>query len=70
MMHHMQISLKKKKLSFKNHILQNLIKINYYTPRKKRLGGYIGIALSIRPSVRPSMYLVSATPTKLLIEFL
>jgi hypothetical protein len=34
----------------------------YYTPRKQSLGGYIGITLSVRPSIRPSMYLVSATP--------
>ena len=25
--------------------------INYYTPRKQSLGGYIGITLSVRPSV-------------------
>ena len=36
-----------------------------YTPRKQSLG-YIGITLS----VRLSMYLVSATSTNLLIEFL
>ena len=35
-------------------------------PANKVLGGYIGIALSIRPS----MYLVSATPPKRLIGFL
>ena len=37
-----------------------------YPPQKKVLRGYIGITLS----VRPSMYLVSTTPPKLLIEFL
>ena len=37
-----------------------------YTPHKQSLGGYIGITLS----VRPSMYLVSATPPKRLIGFL
>jgi hypothetical protein len=37
-----------------------------YTPCKQSLGGYIGISLSIRPS----MYLVSATPPKRLIGFL
>ena len=37
-----------------------------YTPRKQSLVGYIGITLS----VRPSMYLVSATPPKPLIGFL
>jgi hypothetical protein len=43
---------------------------DHYTPRKQSLGGYIGITLSIRPSVHPSMYLVSATPPKPLIGFL
>ena len=42
----------------------------FYTPRKQSLGGgyilYIGTTLS----VRPSMYLVSATPPKRLIWFL
>jgi hypothetical protein len=38
----------------------------YYTPRKQSLGGYKGITVS----VRPSMYLVSATPPKRLIGFL
>ena len=42
----------------------NLVNLYYYTPCKQSLGGYIGITLSIRPS----MYLVSATPTKLRIE--
>jgi hypothetical protein len=41
-----------------------------YTPRKQSLGGYIGITLSVRLSIRPSMYLVSTTPPKLLIGFL
>jgi hypothetical protein len=35
-----------------------------------KFGGYIGITLAVRPSVRPSMYLVSATPLKRLIGFL
>ena len=38
--------------------------------RRKQFGGYIGIALSVRPFVRPSMYLVSATPPKRLIGVL
>ena len=48
--------------------LLNTAKKYYYTPCKQSLGwgGYIGITMS----VRPSMYLVSATPTKLPIEFL
>jgi hypothetical protein len=44
----------------------NLVNLYYYTPCKQSLGGYIGITLSIRPS----MYLVSATPPKRLIGFL
>jgi hypothetical protein len=47
-------------------------------PPQTKYGGYVGITLSIRPSVcpfvhpsvRPSMYLVSATPPKRLIGFL
>jgi hypothetical protein len=35
-------------------------------PLQTKFGGYIGITLS----VRPSMYLVSAIPPKRLIEFL
>ena len=48
------------------------IPVVFYTPRKQSLGrgGYIGITLSVRPSVLPSMYLVSATPPKRLIGFL
>ena len=42
----------------------------FYTPRKQSLGGYIGFTLSVRQFVRPSMYLVSATPPKPLIGFL
>ena len=38
----------------------------YYTPCKQSLGEYIGITLS----VRPSMYLVSTTPPKPPIGFL
>jgi hypothetical protein len=36
------------------------------TPPQTKFGGYIGITLS----VRPSMYLVNATPPKRLIGFL
>ena len=39
-------------------------------PANKVWGGYIGITMSVRLSVRPSMYLVSATPPKPLIGFL
>ena len=46
--------------------LLNTAKKYYYTPCKQSLGGYIGITLS----VRPSMYLVSTTPPKRLIGFL
>ena len=28
----------------------------FYTPRKQRLGGYIGINLTVRPSVCPSVH--------------
>jgi hypothetical protein len=38
----------------------------YPPPLQTKFGGYIGITLS----VRPSMYLVSAIPPKRLIEFL
>jgi hypothetical protein len=42
--------------------------LSLYTPPplQTKFGGYIGITLS----VRPSMYLVSAIPPKRLIEFL
>ena len=40
-----------------------------YLPQAK-FGGYIGNTLSVRPSVHPSMYLVSATPPKWLIGIL
>jgi hypothetical protein len=40
--------------------------ISYYTPPQTKFGGYIGITLSVRPST----YLVSATPPKWLIGFL
>jgi hypothetical protein len=40
--------------------------VAFYIPRKQSLGEYIAITLS----VSPSMYLVSATPPKLLIGFL
>ena len=48
---------------------------NYFIiPPQTKFGGYIGITLSVRPSVHPSvrlsMYLVSATPPKRLIGFL
>ena len=42
----------------------------FIIPPANKVWGYIGITLSVRPSVHPSMYLVSATPPKLLIEFL
>ena len=44
------------------------IRTNYLfiIPPQTKFGGYIGITLS----VRPSMYLVSATPPKRLIGFL
>jgi hypothetical protein len=45
---------------------QDELENNNYTPCKQSLGGYIGITLS----VHPSMYLVSATPPKPLIGFL
>ena len=55
-------------------ILLNSLYI-YYTPRKQRfLGGYIGITLSVRdgpsvrPSVRPSMYLVSGEIIQLILS--
>ena len=38
-------------------------------PPASTVWGYIGITLSVRPSVRPSMYLVSATPPKRLMDF-
>ena len=41
------------------------VSFSIHTPRKQNLGGYIGITLS----VRPSMYLVSATPPKRLLDF-
>ena len=43
-----------------------VIHLDFYTPPQTKFGGYIGIT----PSVRPSMYLVSATPPKRLIGFL
>ena len=72
-----------------NILMQLVMLTSNYTPRKQSLGGYIGITLSVRPSMYlvsatppnnstctftkregGGMYLVSATPTKLLIEFL
>ena len=42
----------------------------FIIPPANKVWGYIRITLSVRPSVRPSMYLVSATPPKRLIGFL
>ena len=62
-----EVSVKKfgfKKLKGTNNNILNILSLLY--PPQTKFGGYIGITLS----VSPSMYLVSATPPKLLIEFL
>ena len=55
-----------------NHIIYTELFLQYifayYTPRKQSLGVYRNHP--VLPSVRPSMYLVSGTLTKLLIGFL
>jgi hypothetical protein len=45
------------------------ISVHSLYPQQTKFGGVYGNH-PVRPSVRPSMYLVSATPIKLLIEFL
>jgi len=47
-----------------------ILKGNIIIPPASKVWGYIGITLSVRPSVRLSMYLVSATPPKRLTGFL
>ena len=46
-------------LSFSNEIYRYFVSIylisNYYTPRNEVRGGYTGITLSVRLSVRPSV---------------
>ena len=47
-----------------------MVSVLFLYPPQTKLGGYIGITLSVRPSVRPSMYFVSANPPKRLVGFL